>query len=226
MLTVLVPDIVGSSFWIFSENRLEETLIFSLGIIAFLIFIKNEKKLIFHKKEQEKDQKKIKQTVKDLVESYSYIGEVNRKIDILMNIALGLSDSSSLSKSQEEETYKSIATASNSLLKAESTSLRLINTETRKTKKEFQTEKENYSIKNSELLAMGEETTLKKNGNCLIISSGKKMDNIKSYLIICGYDEEEENNPKNLEILKVFLSQALFIYAYTNQKKNNCPPEK
>lgn len=226
-ITVLVPDIINSTFWIFSENRIEEILIFLLGAIAFLIFIKNEQKLIFHKKEKEKDQKRINQTVKDLVESYSYIGEVNRKMDILMSVALGLSDNSNLTKSEEDEMYQSIVTATNSLLKANSTSLRLVNTETLKTKKEAQTEKKNHSIKNTELIAIEDNMTMKKNGNCLIVSSGKKINNMKSYLIVCGYDTEEENNPKNLEIIKVFVSQALFIYAYTHQEENNypCPPD-
>jgi hypothetical protein len=218
-----VPDIIDGKLWIFSENRVEEILIFLLGATAFLIFIKSEQKLIFHKKEKEKDQKKINQTVKDLVESYSYIGEVNRKIDILMSVALGFSDSSNLNKSQEEEIYKSIVIATNSLLKAESTSLRLIDIDTKKTKKESRTKKENNSIKNSELLAMEEKTTLKKNDDCLIISSGKKINGVKSYLIICGYDKEEESNSKNLEIIKVFVSQALFIYAYAHQEGNTCP---
>jgi hypothetical protein len=45
-------------------------------------------------------------------------------------------------------------------------------------------------------------------------------------LIICGYDREEENSPKNLEILKVFASQALFLYSFAHNKETiekNCP---
>jgi len=97
IITVLVPDIVRDNFYAISETRSEEILIFLMGAMAFAIFMKNEKQLIFHKKEKEKDKKKIEQTVKDLVESYSYIGEVNRKMDLLMNTALGLSDRSALS---------------------------------------------------------------------------------------------------------------------------------
>jgi hypothetical protein len=86
IIVVLVPDIVRSNFYIISETRLEEVLIFFMGAVAFAIFMKNEQQLLFHKKEKVKDEKKIEQAVKDLVESYSYIGEVNRKMDLLMNM--------------------------------------------------------------------------------------------------------------------------------------------
>ena len=91
-----------------------------MGAMAFAIFIKNEQQLIFHKKEKEKDKKKIEQTVKDLVESYSYIGEVNRKMDLLMNTALGLSDRSVLSKAHEKETRALLNKASQKPVKKQS----------------------------------------------------------------------------------------------------------
>ena len=54
VITVLVPDIVRKDVSVFSETRLEEILIFIMGATAFFIFIKNEQKLIFHKKEKVK----------------------------------------------------------------------------------------------------------------------------------------------------------------------------
>ncbi len=221
---VLVPDIIRTNFYIISETRLEEILIFFMGAVAFAIFIKNERQLIFHKKEKEKDKKKIEQTVKDLVESYSYIGEVNRKMDLLMNTALGLSDRSALSKTHEKETYQSIVSATSFLLKADSVSLRFVNINDLKTKKEFRSENSGGMVKNDILAEMEEGINFKKNDDCLIISSSQKINGIKSYLIICGFDEKEENNPKNIEILKVFASQALFLYSYTHNEPKNCPP--
>jgi hypothetical protein len=206
-----------------------------MGAIAFAIFLKNEQQLLFHKKEKEKDKKKIEQTVKDLVESYSYIGEVNRKMDLLMNTALGLSNRSSLSASHENETYKSIVSATTFLLKADFVTLRFLDTQKLKTKKEFRSEKSGKSIKNNVLLEMRSESESEENSNVtkhenyLIISSNQEISGIRSYLIISGFDVQEEENPKNLEILKVFASQALFLYSYTNNEKLNCPecpPEK
>jgi hypothetical protein len=62
-----------------------------------------------------------------------------------------------------------------------------------------------------------------KDNDRLIIASGQTIKGIRAYLIIGGYGEEEEKNPKNLEILKVFVSQAIFLYSYVNlPDDNNC----
>jgi hypothetical protein len=67
---------------------------------------------------------------------------------------------------------------------------------------------------------MGENVNIKKCGDCIVISSPQKINNIKSYLVICNYDKEEVANPKNMEILKVFASQALFLYSYLSLEDN------
>ena len=216
IITVLVPDLVRQDVSFLPEIRAEEILIFLMGALAFVIFLKNEQQLIFHKKEKEKDEKRIEQTVKDLVESYSYIGEVNRKMDILMNIALGLSDRKVLSQADEKEIYASIVSAANFLLKADLAALRFVDIKSWRIKKEFRSEGSGNLVKNGQLSEIPENVNVKKFGECLVISSPQEIKNIRSYIMICGYDGEEENNPKNLEILKVFASQALFLYSYVH----------
>jgi hypothetical protein len=217
----MVPDIVRGPVSFLVEERTEEVMIFVLGAIAFFVFIKNERKIKLQQKEKEKDEKKINQAVKDLVESYSYIGEVNRKMDILMNIALGLTDGSNLSKKKEKEIYDSIISASNFLMKADFTCLKFINVETGKTQKEFRLEGKSGTIANDDLLSIEEGVNVKKIKDCIIISSSKKINSIKGYLVIYGYDPEEESSPKNIEILKVFASQAIFLYSYIQKSKGD-----
>ena len=196
--------------------------IFLLGALSFLIFIRNELQLIFHKKEKEIDQKKIDQTVKDLVESYSYIGEVNRKMDILMNVALGISNRSMLNKKKEIDIYDSIVSATNFLMKAEGTILRFVNLSNKATAKEIRTPGHQLSVKNDELVSVNDGVFTKKNDGHIIIASAQKINDTRSFLIIDGYDDEEENNPKNIEILKVFASQAIFLYSYVNMDELDC----
>lgn len=217
-ITVLIPDLIRSNVAFLSETRAEEIAIFMMGAIIFVILLKNEQQILFHKKEKEKDEKRIEQTVKDLVESYSYIGEVNRKMDILMGIALGLSDRTVLSKTHEDETYASIINAANSLLKADFTSLKFIDIKTSRTKKELLPEG-GEPVKNNILTRMGKNIHIKKQHDFLIVSSRQEVKGIKSYLIIHNYNLEEESNPKNMEILKVFTSQALFLYSYLHSNR-------
>lgn len=210
----MVPDIFRGGMFFLSETRVEEISIFLLGVIAIIVFIKKEQIISFHRKQKEKDKKKIDQAVKDLVESYSYIGEVNRKMDLLINIALGLTDRSVLNKAKEKEIYQSIISAASFLFKADFSTIRFVDFKFLKTKKEISSDKGSRVIKNTDLLNSNRNISVKKYEDCLIISSNREINNIKSFIIVCGYDKEEKDNPKNIEILKVFASQALFLYSY------------
>jgi|WetSurMetagenome_2_1015567.scaffolds.fasta_scaffold182207_2 hypothetical protein len=221
IITILIPDIVRRPILFLTEERAEEVAVFFMGVIAFLVFMRNEYKLSIQKKEKEKEQKKMKQAVKDLVESYSYIGEVNRKMDIIMSIALGLSDRSTLNKNREKEIYESIVSAANFLMKADYSLLRFVDNSNFRNLKEIKMEKKKVPVFNEELTKMGDSVNIKKIKDCLIICSPQKINEIRGYLIICGYDEEEEKNPKNMEILKVFASQALFLYSYLSLENGN-----
>jgi hypothetical protein len=224
-IAVLIPDIVRDNFSFLAEERAEEVAIFLLGSIAFLTFIQNERRVVFQKKEKERTQKKMDQAVKDLVDSYSYIGEVNRKMDILMGVALGLADHSILDRKKEKETYESIINAANSLVKANSTVLRFIDLKKNKTEKEIGflgNTSLKTTISNQDLADMGENVNVKKQNDVLIVSSLQKINSVKSYLIIEGYDEGEERKPKNMEILKLFASQAIFLYSFMLKEEKKC----
>ena len=221
IIAVMIPDIIRDSFSFLSEERAEEIAIFSLGTVAFLTFLRNERRILVQRKEKEKAQKKMNQTVKDLVDSYSYIGEVNRKMDILMEVALGLADRSLLDKKKEKEVYESIINAANFLLKGDSTTLRFINVETQRTEHELKIpENSNMRISNKELISMPENVNIIKQDDYLIISSPQKIEQVRSYLVINNYDDQEEKKPRNIEILKLFASQAVFLHAY--MEKGDC----
>lgn len=227
IITILIPDIMRGPVFFLAEERVEEVAIFFMGIVAFLVFMKNEYKLSIQKKEKEMEQKKMRQTVKDLVESYSYIGEVNRKMDILMSIALGLSDRSVLNKNREKEIYESIVSAANFLMKADYSLLRFVDNRNSRIVKEIKLEKKKTpSISNEELTKMGDHINVKKQKDYLIVCSNQKIHNVRGYLIICGYDDEEEKNSKNVEILKVFASQALFLFSYLSLENGNKEAKK
>lgn len=226
-VAIIIPDIIRGSVYFFAEERAEEMAIFILGSIAFLIFVQNERRVAFQKKEKENSQKQMNQAVKDLMDSYSYIGEVNRKMDILIDVTLGLADFSVLDKKKEEEVYESIINATSFLLKADSAIIRFISLKTNKTEKEINLSQNNgLSISNKDMTSMGENINIKKQDNILIVSSPRKIEEMKSYIIITGYDENEESKPKNMEILKLFASQAIFLYSYmakeNKKEKQGC----
>ena len=224
LVAVFIPDIIRGDVSFLVEERAEEATIFLIGALAFFIFIAKEKELFFEREEKERHKKRLDQTGKDLVESYSYIGEVNRKIDMLMGVALGIHKSPALDKEEEEESYALIADAAKLLLRGDCCLLRFVNLETKKTEKEVEIrEKGSRScarIANDEIVDFRKNVFVKKKKDYILICSSNKVDKVRSFLLISGYSAEEEEKPKNMEILKVFASQALFVFSLAARKKN------
>ncbi len=226
ILAVLVPDVVRTNLYFLTETRLEELLIFLLGMAGFLIFIFKEHQLFIQKEEKVKSQKRLRQTAKDLVDSYSYIGEVNRKMDILMQVGLGLSDRSAINKNKEKEIYHTIIDAANSLMRAKFSHLRFVDMKSRRTRKEIITGDGCNKIKNSELAEMGDNVNIRKKNGYLVAASFKQIDNVKGYLIVEEYNELEAENVNNQEILKFLATQALFLFIYISRGEQASLPNK
>lgn len=218
IIATLVPDIVRDEYFALSEERIEELLIFFLGSFSFLIFIFKERQLENERKEKEVKNKRLDQTGKDLVESYSYIGEVNRKMDILLNVALGFSSGTDISKKEVKEVFDSVVKATSFIMKAELVSLRFVDMENGKIKQNIILNGKNISIKNEKLTEMKDAISIKKEDGVLIISSPNQIHKTKGYLLLKKYNEKEEANAKNIEILKVLVSQALFLYSLISKK--------
>ncbi len=221
LVAVLTPDIVREDFYFFPQERTEEIVIFLLGAVGFFIFVITENKLTQEKKIKKTQEKKLDQTGKDLAESYGYIGEVNRKMDILMNTVLGFSGNAMMeNKKQEEEAYSSAVEAAKLLMKADWAYGLFVNIKEKKVEK---TVKEisgrRPSIKVEDLTNLGGDINIKKLKNYLLASSPNKINGIRSYFVIENFSLKEEKNPKNLEILKVLASQALFLFSFAEKQR-------
>lgn len=216
ILAVFVPDLTKNSTLPIPRERLEELLIFSFGVIGFLIFIFKEHQLAIKESEGKKIVKKLSNATKDLEESYTYIGEVNRKLEMLMHLGLGLINrGKEQTKIKEREDYDAILTSAASLLKAGSASLRFVDAKSNKTKKEICYLDNCPSIKNDEFLEMGKNVNIKKGDSYVIASSSKIIKGVRCYLIVDGCQdiEESDKGSHNHDILKFLASHALFLYA-------------
>jgi len=95
VLMVFVPvmasdRVFGVSF--LGEEPTEVLLILFLGTIGFAIYLWEEKKFKLNFRKRIAVQKESHQIFKDLGEAYSYIGEVNRKLEIMKGAALGMGE--------------------------------------------------------------------------------------------------------------------------------------
>src|SRR3990167_7553795 len=97
ILAIIVPQVVSIHIWFLREDDIESIIIFFVGMLGFFIYIAKEKALPRVFKEKLHFQKQANIITKDLSESYSYIGEMNRKFDIVKDLIFGLPQESATS---------------------------------------------------------------------------------------------------------------------------------
>lgn len=86
VLMIFTPEVVSDGFFFFREEDVESILIFIFGLVGLLLYLGKETALIRTLREKLSLQQESNQIRKDLVQSYSYIGEMNRHLDILKNM--------------------------------------------------------------------------------------------------------------------------------------------
>ena len=223
ILAIMIPDIIhGTDRLGLPHERIEELAIFLLGMFGFLAFIFKERQLKVQQREREKGQQRLQQTAKDLIESYNYIGEINRKMDMLMHIGIGLSERTGLSKKREKEIYQSIIEAATFLLKGKCATIIFFNTKINKIIKDCCLDEKCSNLdRNEGFFAMDENVTIKFTQDFVVFRSNKTINDIRAYLIIKSFDEFQSRDNNNQEILKYLASQALFLYSYLSKSSTD-----
>lgn len=223
IVAILVPDIVRQGTPFLLEDQLEELFLFFLGIIGFGLYLWKESQFLRQEEETERDRKRLDQTIKDLVESYNYIGEVNRKMDILMGITLGLSEKSALNRKKEFEIYHAIIEAAVSLTKASCSSLVFVDINRQTIVREIGTDHCAANIEVEKLLQHGLPTAGTDQTTSFIASSHQEIRGIKSFLLAKKCERWED---KTEDLLRVLASQALFLYSFSGQTRNQHKQKK
>jgi hypothetical protein len=90
LFIIAIPLLISGNTEYLREESIETILIACLGSIGFVLYILQHKVVRRHLREKLRLQKKTSDANRDLSQSYSYIGEVNRKIDILENTIIHL----------------------------------------------------------------------------------------------------------------------------------------
>jgi hypothetical protein len=85
---IVTPELTQSGFLFFGEEDLESVLIFCFGIIGLVLYLGKESAFLRAVREKLSLQQETNQIRKDLSQSYSYIGEMNRRIDIVKNMVV------------------------------------------------------------------------------------------------------------------------------------------
>lgn len=218
VLTVLSPSIYTRDYFGISQTTLEEITIFVFGIAGLLTFSLYERYMERREREREQVQMDYHRAKKELMESYAYIGSVNRKIELLKNMA---NDTSTVMNGRRppKDLLQSLAANACAAAGAKCALLRFVELDPLRTEGEFTHEQEGkfaFRIANKDLKhvhdqslthAMLESEDRKK---IVVIPSDRSRGPFKAYLLL----HVGEILPEDFDVslLKIFVNQAEALY--------------
>ncbi|MFH0969613.1 MAG: hypothetical protein V1804_03845 [Patescibacteria group bacterium] len=215
VLAVLVPDIIthDRKFFFLQEEQIEEVLIFLLGLTGFIIFRWEEKQSNRYLADKIKMQKETSVISKSLTDTYSYIGETNRKLDIMKSVSMNLLEIPKMNAGEERKFFDILMESIYILAKSKKFSVRFINIKNGETGREVKSKKRVFlKVSNEEIIRNLFESNRSffEDDYHFIITSPKEIDGIISAIIIAKNNRQQKIDDP--EMLKALASHSLFLY--------------
>jgi hypothetical protein len=209
ILAALTPETVRSGFFGLSEEGAETLLVFFLGATGFLLFFAKEKSLLRHVREKLRLQREKSDITKDLSASYSYIGETNRKLDLMESLILSMPEAAErFRKGETRRAYRAFERSVLMLCKSASFLVRIVDIDHGIVEKEIRNGKVSQctAITVEKLVESGKKVT-EENG-CVIVRSPGMMGSLVAFLLF----PKTTNRLEDPEMLKALATQGLVLY--------------
>lgn len=217
---VFVPTYIRDGFYFLTVSQTQDLALLLLGSICFALFLIQEKKERKHFGEKCAHQGQASRMAKDLKQLYSYIGEMNRKLDILEGIALNYPKSSNLTRKNEKELYHPIMSAIELFGKSDDFILCFVDFSTKKMLFELKSRPES-SLKFS-MLDCDSDLNCRETDETIAINSPSDINNVIACIGIMKKTASQKID--DMEMMKALASQALFIYVF--MQNNVCAQRK
>lgn len=214
ILVVVLPKVINGDRLFLQEDDQESILIFFVGAVGLLLYLWKENQLRFHLREKVKIQKEASRVSRDLADSYSYIAEINRKMDILKNIALGLPETSAVTPERMKEVYESILEALSLLGKTDAYFLCIADIRSGVVEKKLDTKGKRCPVLDFASLSKRSETLIRE-GEYVIIRSPRRLKGCFAFIIL----RKKNGDLEDPEIFKALAAQALFLYSIEREQK-------
>ncbi len=213
VLAVLSPSIYTSGYFGLSETTLEEITIFIFGLAGLLVFTAYERLMEGREREREQTQDEYLRIKSELIESYAYIGSMNRKLELLKRVAndasVGLGE-----KKVVRELFGALVSHAAAAADAQAVLLRFVELEHLRTDREFfHVLQGGVSIRvaNKDLRAIAEQKTSHafirtEDGRDILVVPSDMPHNLRAFLL---FSWKKDTVPElDSSLLKVFVNQA------------------
>lgn len=220
---VITPSLIHREFSGIPEESVEAIVIFLFGATGYFIYFAKERAVVRHISEKLRLQRERHDMTRDLSDSYSYIGEVNRKMELMMSLVLDLPEAAVLfRKGEKKNVYQSLAKAILLFSKSDSFSLRIIDRGRKKTEKEIREGNDEgcFSMPIETLLAS--DQIFREEGGYVIARSPKSIGPYSAYLVF----PKTINRHEDREMFEAFATEGLLLYFLEKEHFSPAAPRK
>lgn len=223
VLAVLSPSIYQRGYFGLSETILEEITIFLFGIAGILTFTWYERYIESREGEARQMEDSIQRTKTELVESYSYIGSINRKIELVKRLANDTSLSLVERKHLPRDLLQAIVQSALSAAAADGAMLRIMERSSLRTEIEIQADTKDrqiFRVPNRELRALDDTRAThaflatEDGKDVLAVPSDAFSPESKAYLLL--FLSTNQITEVDVSLLKVLVNQAEMVHKLTS----------
>jgi len=209
ILAVLTPEVINGEILAVPEEDAEALLVLLFGSTGFFIYFAKEKALIRHIREKLRLQQEKHDITRDLSDSYSYIGEANRKMDLLKGLVVSLPASlDRFRKGEKKGAYEGLSKAILLFAKTDSFLLRIVDRERKIMEKEIRKGKSVACFSfDMETLLRSDRLFWEEDG-CIIVRSPSSVGSYTAYLIF----EKSTNHIEDSGVFEAFAAEGLALF--------------
>lgn len=209
LLAVFTPTIIRDGILFVPEETVEGVLIFLFGVIGFSLSVAKEKAIFKHIKARLYLEREKHDITKDLSDSYSYIGEANRKIDVLQTLVDKFPEMVyGFQTGGRKHSYQALKREFRTYLKSDVFSVRIVDLETKCLKNSFgEGVVEDAKGISAEAL-VGMDRGIGESDGFAIIRASEEVGGVTAFLLF----PKNKHQIENIEILKALVAQALAFF--------------
>lgn len=218
VLAVLSPSLYNRGYFGLSETALEELTIFLFGMAGLLTFAAYEHLMENREQEQERVETDYKRAKGELIEAYTYIGAINRKIELLKKTANTASLQLTNGKQNAKELFHALTANACAAAGAQSVLVRVVELPKLRTEREFVHHTDRpliFRVANRDLRAVHDQGAThaflrSEDGREILVVPSDRNGDFKAYLLVTWPSHQIPELDHSL--LKVFANQAEMLY--------------
>lgn len=208
---IFTPEIVSDEFFFFGEEDLESVIIFVLGLIGLLLYLGKESALIRTVTEKLSLQQESNKIRKDLAQTYTYIGEMNRQLEILKNVIVESPHTTKeLVSSERDRIFQPIFEAALLLSQSDEAELVFIDTQTRNVLGAYHSDSSKegmISLESSSLL--DKKKYWWHEDGIAVVRSQEEPTQVAAFLIV----RSTKNKIEEVALFQILVTHALLLFS-------------